>query len=173
MSIRLMSRVWELDLPQNEKLILLAFADYADDDGLSFPSIARVAWKSGYSERQTRAIVSELRSRQVLESIDGHAGGRGVSAAYRIHPENHAKLAPFSTENSAVDRRKTMRSATQKGAKSRINRARILRQPSENLSSNRPRASRAEGTHSSLRGGKTRAEQRRLANLAAAGFEVK
>lgn len=61
MSVRVMSWVWEQSLPPNGKIILLALADHAHDDGRNaFPSLARIAKKTGYSERQVQRILSEL-----------------------------------------------------------------------------------------------------------------
>lgn len=61
-----MAQVWELDLPQNEKFVLLAFADFADDDGRCYPSIRRIAWKTGYDARQIKRLLSNLRSKGLL-----------------------------------------------------------------------------------------------------------
>lgn len=33
MSVKQMALVWDLDLPPNKRLVLLAYADHADDDG--------------------------------------------------------------------------------------------------------------------------------------------
>ncbi len=96
MSVKIMAEVWELNLPQNEKFVLLAFADHADDAGYCFPSIARVGWKTGYKERQVREICGKLRSRGLLESVKYHKGGRGKARVYRVRPEKGAKNAPFS-----------------------------------------------------------------------------
>jgi hypothetical protein len=96
MSVKIMAQVWELDLPQNQKLVLLAFADHADDDGICYPSVARIAWKSGYSERQIKAIGKELRAAGLMELVKNADGGRGKTAVYKIRPEKGAKLSPFS-----------------------------------------------------------------------------
>jgi len=61
MSVKIMGAIWELDLPQNKRLVLLAMGDHADHDGGNvFPSIALIAWKTGYSERQVQRIVQGL-----------------------------------------------------------------------------------------------------------------
>ena len=63
MSIKLMTRVYERTCSHSEQAVLLAMADHADDDGCHcFPSIGRIAWKTGYSERNVSRIVSALRS---------------------------------------------------------------------------------------------------------------
>jgi len=64
MSVKIMGLVWDLDLPQNEKFVLLAYADHADHNGDNmFPAVSTVAKKTGYSERSiqrtTRTLVEK------------------------------------------------------------------------------------------------------------------
>ena len=67
MSIKLMAQVWEKDLSHSEQSILLAMADYADDDGRNcYPSHERIAWKTGYSTRQVTRIIKELCAKGIL-----------------------------------------------------------------------------------------------------------
>lgn len=67
MSIHLMTAVWGCELAQNEQAVALALADWGNDDGSSiFPSVARIAWKTGYSDRQVRRILRGLESRELL-----------------------------------------------------------------------------------------------------------
>jgi hypothetical protein len=137
-SVRIMASVWELDLPQNEKLVLLALADHSDDRGSCYPSVARLAWKSGYSVRQMQAILKNLRVSGILEVIGSSAGGRGNATQYQIHSEKGAKLAPFSPERvrpaahkGCGEPRKRVRSSVEKGAVGRANRQSTLIESSE------------------------------------------
>ena len=61
MSIKIMQWVWD-DGPQEatELLVLLAMADIADDEGLCWPSIARIARKCRMSDRNARRIIRRL-----------------------------------------------------------------------------------------------------------------
>lgn len=78
MSITLMSRVWECDLPANLTLVLLAMADIARDDGSRcYPSVGFLAWKCGYSRRQVQNIIKELRALAILLVVNHDQGGRG------------------------------------------------------------------------------------------------
>lgn len=91
MAIRLMSQVWDLRLPDSEKLVLLALADAANDEGVCWPSIATIARKCTRSERTIQSVIKKL-----VE--DGHLSrderpGRGVF--YTIHPRSDC--APAST----------------------------------------------------------------------------
>lgn len=71
MSIALMTKVWNSALPTStHKLVLLAFADYANDGGLSWPSIGRIAVRSQLSRRQTQRIIADLQSLGVLARLE-------------------------------------------------------------------------------------------------------
>jgi hypothetical protein len=61
MSVRMMTLVWELDLPPGEKLVLLALADQGNDAGLQcWPSLASISKKSGQNERTVRRALRSL-----------------------------------------------------------------------------------------------------------------
>jgi hypothetical protein len=67
MSIAVMSNVWEKarGVKSSQLLLLLALADFADDNGKCWPKIETLAHKIRMSERQT------IRLLQVLDN-DGH-----------------------------------------------------------------------------------------------------
>jgi hypothetical protein len=98
MSIRVMAAVWELSLPRGEKLVLLAIADHADDSGIAFPSVRRLAWKSGYSERQCQQVLKSLRHKQILQPVANLHGGRGHAVRYKINTQKGEVSTPFETE---------------------------------------------------------------------------
>lgn len=60
MSIRLMTAVWETDLPGNLKLALLALADWSNDDGICYPGQKTIGRRCSTSERQARSNVAKL-----------------------------------------------------------------------------------------------------------------
>jgi len=57
MSIKLMAQAWETPLSGNQKLVLLALADYANDDGVCYPSVKTISAKTGSSERTVKYII--------------------------------------------------------------------------------------------------------------------
>ena len=64
MSIKLMTAVWEReDLTSTHKLVLLALADWANDEGLCWPSINRLAVKASLT---TRGIQKSIRTLEQL-----------------------------------------------------------------------------------------------------------
>jgi len=102
-SVRLMSAVWDLDLPPGEKLVLLALADQANDEGRQcWPAVSTIAHKSGQGERTVRRALSDLEAKGHLTR--GHRDG--ASTQYHVHPGQSgtpAKLAPLpkTTETPA------------------------------------------------------------------------
>jgi len=67
MSITTMSEVWELDIPTAEKLVLLAIADNADDDGFCYPGKKHVARKCCLTDRDVMKHISRLQDRGIIE----------------------------------------------------------------------------------------------------------
>lgn len=79
-----MSEVWETS--QQDKgslLVLLALADFADDDGYCYPSVETVARKSRLTERHTRRILRKLEDDGEIES-QMSKGGRSQTTLYRV-----------------------------------------------------------------------------------------
>lgn len=61
MSISAMNSVWKRSTPRGAaRLVLLALADWADDEGHTWYSISRLAAKSAVTDRHVKRIVHEL-----------------------------------------------------------------------------------------------------------------
>ena len=98
MSISLMSEVWRRDFSHIHQSIMLALADWGQDDGSGvFPSVRRVAWKTGYSERQIKRIMAELRKIGALVVVKRH---RDQPTEYRIDLTAVAEKPPFKYTSS-------------------------------------------------------------------------
>ena len=68
MSVRVMAWVWEQELPTTKKMLLLAIADHAGDDGgNAWPSHETLSRKVGVNVRQIRRLLNELKSDGWLE----------------------------------------------------------------------------------------------------------
>jgi len=83
MSVRVQADVWQTALPPNQRLVLLAYADHANDDGESiYPGEQIMRDKTSYSATSIRRITAELIDAQVLiRTAEGHKGQR---ANFRI-----------------------------------------------------------------------------------------
>lgn len=83
-----MSQVWEIAVPAFEKLVLLALADCANDEGLAWPSIATLKRKTGAGERTIYRAIAAMEGQGIL-SIE-RIIGKGNK--YRLTPARAAPL---------------------------------------------------------------------------------
>lgn len=68
MSIRRMADVWELDCGSHStKLVLLAIADNANDDGVAWPGLGHLARKTNLTERGVMKIIDRIEEAGWLE----------------------------------------------------------------------------------------------------------
>lgn len=92
MSIHVMNLVWaHADVKGSELLILLAMADFSDDNGENiFPSMQTLGRKARLSDKQARRVVQNLVKLKLVEIVEqgGWQRGRNRSNSYRILLEN-------------------------------------------------------------------------------------
>jgi hypothetical protein len=84
MSVRVMTAVWSIDLPDSQKIVLLALADCANDEGQCWPSMATLAKKCSKGERTVQGVIKELVNA-------GHLGRDevpGKGCKYLVHPRS-------------------------------------------------------------------------------------
>ena len=82
MSVRVMTQVWEVDLPDSEKLVLLALADCANDEGGCWPSMKTLTAKCSKSDRTIQAAIKSLVAKGHLSRVE--KPGKGCH--YSVHP---------------------------------------------------------------------------------------
>ena len=79
-----MGQVWNTELPPNQRLVLLAYADRANDDGGSvFPGEAELLRKTGYKRSSIRHITALLIEANLL--IQTKRGQTGQRAEYVVN----------------------------------------------------------------------------------------
>lgn len=66
MSVHISSQVWALDMQSGRKLVLLALADMANDEGICWPSISSLRKRTGMSERAVQLHLRELQAAGLL-----------------------------------------------------------------------------------------------------------
>lgn len=84
MSIRIMSAVWSIDLPDSQKIVLLALADNANDEGVCWPSMATIAKKCSKGTRTVQGVIKQL-------CDAGHLTRKevlGKGCYYTVHPRS-------------------------------------------------------------------------------------
>lgn len=77
-----MSAVWGMDLSTTDKMVLLALADWSNDDGVCWPSMAQLEVKTSLTNRAIRASVARLKEAGHLSREE--RSGKGV--IYTLHP---------------------------------------------------------------------------------------
>lgn len=86
MSIRLLSAVWDSGRYEGGiLLVLLALADYSNDQGECWPHVDSIAAKARLTQRQTHNILRQLEADRVLTIQSG--GGRGRASRYQLNAE--------------------------------------------------------------------------------------
>lgn len=94
MSIGLISAVFRTDLPAQRKLILIALADNANDDGYCWPSQATIGAKASISPRNLRTHIQVLESEGWLQVVS-LGNGRGRATEYML---NTARLLSLKAD---------------------------------------------------------------------------
>lgn len=87
MSVKLMSTVWDLQTESHtQKLVLLALADNANDEGGCWPAIGTIAQKCNLCVRAVRYQIDRLEEMQII-SLEHRftKEGRQTSNFYRLH----------------------------------------------------------------------------------------
>jgi hypothetical protein len=92
MSIKVMSEVWTYAACKgSELLVLLALADFGDDDGENiYPSMQTLARKTRLSDKQVRRVIQNLVKLNLVEILEpgGWKYGRNRANSYRILLDN-------------------------------------------------------------------------------------
>jgi hypothetical protein len=104
MSISLMTAVWVLPVPPARKLVLLALADWADDDGgQCFPAIATIALRASISDRQAQRHMRSLMRDGWIAVARNEVGGRR-SRQYQLAARRiYGALAAARASKNAVN----------------------------------------------------------------------
>ena len=107
MSVRVMATVWQdaKEYREGPLLVLLALADWANDEGWCWPSVPAIAEKSRLTERQVYNVLAGLVRDGVVVKQAG--GGRGKATRYRVIVEalgrrkNPEKVSGFKCDENA------------------------------------------------------------------------
>ena len=113
LSIKVTSRVWEKSNQRgSDLLLLLALGDRSDDDGISWPGIEELSFKTRVDFRQVKRMIKHVESAGELFVLRG--SGRGHSSRYFVTSglesqaiqktlERRLQVPPLVASNLAVD----------------------------------------------------------------------
>lgn len=111
MSIKVMSLVWErAPYTAGSLLVLLALADWANDEGFCWPSIPKIASKTRLERRSIQYIIRKLQKDEILAIEEGR--GRKHQHQYTINVQI-LRLLPSLIKGEISDT-ENVQSATQK-----------------------------------------------------------
>jgi len=83
MSFQITNAVWECSaVAGSARLLLLAIADYADEEGVAWPGVRTLARRTLLSERRVQQLLRQLQSEGQIERVPNP--GRGRFDCYRI-----------------------------------------------------------------------------------------
>ena len=77
-----MAQVWKIDLTPTEKLVLLAIADCANDEGKAWPAASTLMRKTSLSESSVRRAVGVLVEKGLMQQFQRP----GTSPVYMVNP---------------------------------------------------------------------------------------
>ena len=97
-----MSRVWEHSkAEEGARLVMLALADFSNDDGECWPSIPQLAKKSRLSDRQVQRILRSLEIAGEIE-VEHSSGGRHKRSRYWITVQETMTSAIGNYDNGDI-----------------------------------------------------------------------
>lgn len=103
-SIKVIQLVWNARIGDpSQKLVLLALADRASDQGTCFPSVADIARRSELSERQVQRDLAALTGQKLIAIIKGGVrAGRNRPSRSPTYQLNLEMLAAIQQSQSAI-----------------------------------------------------------------------
>lgn len=111
MSLQALTYVWsEAPFEGGALLVLLALADYADEDGSSFPSIRTLAKKARLSEREVQYTLSTITEGGWV-TVDRGAGPHGVNVYTIVGVQNLHRGGARGVQSTAPDPRSDPKSS--------------------------------------------------------------
>lgn len=93
MSIKLLSAAWDLKIGSTEKMVLMSLCDFANEQGVCWPSVATICRKTSKSERTVQTALKWLKDNGYF-TVEGY---NGVTPRYCLDPRKictPAEVAP-------------------------------------------------------------------------------
>lgn len=113
MSIRLMSKAWELDIPTNEKMLLLALCDHANDDGVCYPSYDLLQIKCSFARATVSANLKRLEAKNLVsKKLRNQSEGGRKTTVYTIDLEAQSSEVELTPQSSTAEPQNIAQSST-------------------------------------------------------------
>lgn len=97
MSTIIMSQCWPLQMSPAQKAVLISLSDNANDEGVCWPSIARISQRTCLSARAVQTAIRWLIENNVLAAAERY----GRSTVYTVSPDKFAPLQELHPAGNA------------------------------------------------------------------------
>lgn len=115
LSVKVMAWVFEFSESEgNDRLVLLALADRADETGFCWPGVTEIARKARVSDRTAQRSLATLQALGELV-IEHRTGGRNITNRYRIICEKGCQSVTLSEEQKGDTIGKRVTNQAEKG----------------------------------------------------------
>lgn len=84
MSYKATAWAYDLNLPSPRKFVLVALADFADENGSCYPGQGRLMKMTGLGERAVRNSLAKLEDEGLIERMARYQGGHRITDRYRL-----------------------------------------------------------------------------------------
>jgi Helix-turn-helix domain len=179
-SVRLITAVFQLDIAPSEKLVLLAMADHAHDDGTGcYPSIELLARKTSQTRRGVQKIMRRLQGAGLIAPSKVSRGGPRRSTEYTLMLANSEPRSLFASTQPRTPVHATanvgMPNREPQCTQQRTGFARTIKnhhEPSWNLARRSPRSSSSPVEKESRQAQNNRARYARIGRFAHRATEL-
>jgi len=112
MSVKIMTIAWEIDVKGADKLVLLALADNASDEGYCYPSWETIMKKTGVSKGTLAKSLKALEKLNLIKRVSRkRSNGSDASNGYFVienvgqssETEHHPKVQKLNTQSSETE----------------------------------------------------------------------
>lgn len=107
MSIHLMNEAWSYPLNSHEKIVLLALADCANDEGVAYPSYQSLMKKTGMAKATLAKHIKILRDLNIIKTENHSEFGKGKKV--NLYTISSMDELPYSSEDELKERIKELR----------------------------------------------------------------
>jgi hypothetical protein len=97
MSNDLITAAWKKSLPPNQMLVIICLCDWANDDGVCWPSLDRIAWKTGLSKRSVQRIIATFEDLGIVTKTRRYH----TSTIYRVNLTPLRSKTPFESSGQS------------------------------------------------------------------------
>ncbi|WP_395306647.1 helix-turn-helix domain-containing protein [Enterobacter sichuanensis] len=109
MSSKILGNVWDAcaahDIKGAKLVIMARLADYANDDGVCYPSVVTICRQLGLGESTVRTAIAELESAGWLRRESRRKGNRNTSNLYYLNADRLEALARIEKDKVAALKR--------------------------------------------------------------------